>query len=1040
MKDRNERIEELFHAARAMQDVAERRAWLERATQGDAELRARVDELLASDAGAGTAFLAPVAPAPGERAGDVIGRYKLLQPIGEGGMGTVWMAEQREPVVRKVALKIVKLGMDTREVVVRFEAERQALALMEHPHIAKVLDGGATASGRPYFVMELVKGVPITEYCDKAKLGLRERLELFTRVCEAVQHAHHKGVIHRDLKPSNVLVTMHDGVPVPKVIDFGIAKATSAELTKKTLFTQYAQILGTPEYMAPEQAELSGLDIDTRADVYSLGVLLYELLTGTKPFDVGTALEAGYQELLRTIREVDPAKPSTRVSTLGERASPTAANRQVNVAAWSQRLRGDLDWIVMKALEKDRRRRYDTPNGFAEDVARYLRDEPVLAAPPSGLYRLAKFVRRRKKTVAAGALLALSLVAGIVGTSIGMLKARDAAAAEQLAKHDSEMRRAEAETNLAYARKGNAILGSVFARLDPKQDYATVAELRNALRDGLGEAVVALDGASIGDPLEVARLQCELALSLEALGECASAAELFQRAHATYLGHYGKEHEATLSAANGFAMSSLGAGAIETALPVLEETLALRRARFGAEHVETIEAMMNLAQGHHAAGRRAEAVRLYGDALPLYEAKMGPDARGTILCLGNLAQSELDVGKHDDAVQHFETAVERAKRALGPDHPETTRLQGRLATAYQHTKQRERALPLLVETLRALRERLGPDHPSTLTAMNDLASAYQQAGKVEKALPLLAETLRVQEAKYGEDHPNTLVGASNLGALYFQTGKNDLAIPLLEKTVRLQKAKLGADHPETLGGMGNLAAAYWRAKRLDDSIPMFEALLKAQEAKLGRAHPTTLGTIANLGVNYGTAGRWKDALPLQEEVRVAARSNPALRGALPDLLITYLHLEQFDEATALLAELVDDLRKSAKPESMQLASGLSAFGQAALEAKAFAMAEPLLRESLAIRAEAKPDAWQTFHVQSLLGAALLGEGKPDDAAPLLVRAYEGLKQRESTLPATSSRRLPEALDRLIELHTALKQPDEVKRWQALRAAYPKEPK
>ncbi len=310
-----------------------------------------------------------------------VGRYKLLQQIGEGGFGVVYQAEQTEPVHRIVALKIIKLGMDTKQVVARFEAEPQALALMDHPNIAKVLDAGATDAGRPYFVMELVKGVPITEYCDQAQLDMQGRLELFQQVCHAVQHAHQKGIIHRDLKPTNVLVALHDGKAVPKVIDFGIAKATDHRLTEKTLFTEFRQMIGTPEYMAPEQAELSGLDIDTRADIYSLGVLLYELLTGTKPFDLQTLAERGYEEILRTIREVDPPKPSTRVSTMDDLPG-VAAKRHTPPRLLGKTLRGDLDWIVMKALEKDRSRRYETANALAADIGRFLTDEPVLATPP----------------------------------------------------------------------------------------------------------------------------------------------------------------------------------------------------------------------------------------------------------------------------------------------------------------------------------------------------------------------------------------------------------------------------------------------------------------------------------------------------------------------------------------------------------------------------------------------------------------------------------------------------------------------------------
>jgi serine/threonine protein kinase/tetratricopeptide (TPR) repeat protein len=423
-------LEVVFFAALEQGSPEERAAYLDEACAGDADLRRRVEKMLAAQAQAGS-FLEHPARSPvetideqliGEGPGAVIGLYKLLEPIGEGGFGVVYLAEQTEPIRRKVALKALKPGMDTRQVVARFEAERQALAIMDHPNIAKVFDGGATPSGRPYFVMELVKGVPITEFCDQSRLTLRQRLELFLAVCQAVQHAHQKGVIHRDLKPSNVLVTRHDTTPVVKVIDFGVAKALGQVLTDKTLFTGVAQMIGTPLYMSPEQAGMSDLDVDTRSDVYSLGVLLYELLTGTTPFTRERFQNAGYEEIRRIIREEEPPRPSTRLSESKDTLASISAQRQTEPVKLTRLMRGELDWIVMMALEKDRNRRYESASAFAADVQRYLHDEVVKARPPSVGYRFGKFIRRYKGRLAAAVALAVALLTG--GAAVIAVQAR----------------------------------------------------------------------------------------------------------------------------------------------------------------------------------------------------------------------------------------------------------------------------------------------------------------------------------------------------------------------------------------------------------------------------------------------------------------------------------------------------------------------------------------------------------------------------------------------------------------------------------------
>ncbi len=484
-RDNAARLEEIFDAALS-RPPAEREAYLGDACACDDTLRAEVRALLAANDAAGD-FMKATAPLPPEveaelarlkpeEASDRIGPYKLLQQIGEGGFGVVWMAEQEQPVRRRVALKIIKLGMDTKEVVARFGQERQALAMMDHPNIAKVFDAGATPTGRPFFVMELVRGIRITDYCDQANLPTANRLQLFIAVCHAVQHAHQKGIIHRDLKPSNILVTLQDGVPVPKVIDFGVAKATQQRLTDLTLFTQFEQMIGTPLYMSPEQAEGS-LDVDTRADIYALGVLLYELLTGRTPFDPAELMRKGLDEIRRVIREQEPPRPSTALSTMtADAMTAIAQHRHSDSAKLIGLLRGDLDWIVMKAIEKDRTRRYDTANAFAEDIQRHLASEPVIASPPSRAYRLQKLVRRHRFAVAAGTAVAVALILGIAGSAWQAVRATKA---EKLA--EGRRMQAEAAANQARESLSQSDFLQALRSIEENRNHDALAQLARSL-------------------------------------------------------------------------------------------------------------------------------------------------------------------------------------------------------------------------------------------------------------------------------------------------------------------------------------------------------------------------------------------------------------------------------------------------------------------------------------------------------------------------------------------------------------------------------
>ena len=821
------RAESVFSAALARPPV-ERVAYLDVACRDDPALRARVDALLRADDGLG-GFLEPPprpnlrgqAPPPetpvvaGEGPGSRVGRYRLLHLIGEGGFGSVFMAEQEQPVKRLVAVKVIKPGMDSRQVIARFEAERQALAMMDHPGIARVLDAGATDSGRPYFVMELVHGTPITEYCDANHLITRERLQLFVPVCNAVQHAHTKGVIHRDLKPSNVLVTLAGGVPIPKIIDFGIAKATQARLTDKTLYTDCRQFLGTPAYMSPEQAEMNSLDVDTRSDVYSLGVLLYELLTGTTPFRAREFGSKAYGEIQRVIREVDPPRPSTRLSTLGEALGEVAARRRTDPAKLGRIMRGELDWVVMKCLEKDRGRRYETADGLARDVERYLRDEPVEACAPAAGYRLRKFVKRNRGRVAAGGLVLAALLAGMAGTTWGVIRAEKARRAEIQRAEGERQAKEEAQRRLEQVERATEILASVFRDLDPQAAANTALSLRDLLCRRLTEAAEQLEREPVGDPLVIARLQHLLGTSLRQLAELAQAEAMLVKACNTRERLLGADHPDTTAAAHDLAMVYRSRGNVAEAEALHLKVLAVRTARLGPDHPDTLTTRHHLAEVYHSQRRYDAAEALLKAVVAARTAAVGASHADTLMSQHRLAYLYRAQGRYASAEALFKEVLAARNATLGPNHVDTIASRHGLATVYLAQENYAAAQPLYEEVLAARTAKLSPDHLDTLTTRHGLASLYIAKRQYALAEPMLKDVVAARTAKLGADHDNTLRAKYDLAALYEHQRDFASAEPLLLSVYQRHRRAATEDPSESHAQ--DVEIAFDRLIRLYDS-------------------------------------------------------------------------------------------------------------------------------------------------------------------------------------------------------------------------------
>jgi serine/threonine protein kinase/tetratricopeptide (TPR) repeat protein len=747
----------IFISALELATPEERAAYLDSACGLDAAARRRIEALLHSHAQAGSFLDSPAmeahaiaAAAVSDGPGSRIGPYKLLERLGEGGMGVVYMAEQETPVRRRVALKIIKPGMDSAQVIARFEAERQALAMMDHINIARVLDAGTTDTGRPYFMMELVNGTPITAYCDDNHLTLRERLGLFVQVCHAIQHAHQKGVIHRDVKPGNVLVTLYDGKPVPKVIDFGVAKAVEQRLTERTLFTRYGVLVGTFEYMAPEQAEMSALGVDTRSDIYSLGVLLYELLTGSTPLERERVRAAAFADVLRLIREEEPPRPSTRLSTIGRSLSAVSARRRVEPQRLTRMVRGELDWIVMKCLDKDRARRYETAHGLARDVQRHLDDQPVLASPPSALYALRKFARRNKALLATSTAVAAALLLGTALATYGFVDARKGRREAVESRDQADQQRALAQTNAQRAQREAAKAGQVNRFLREMLSAASPAVAKGAdptVRQTLDSAVQKLDDGMLAEQPEVqASVRYTIGAAYVALGQTAAAQPQLDAALNLQQATLGKDHPdvATILHTLGeLAMDKRDWGA---AVDNYRLALAIRRKHFGEEHELVAATSMSLANALVSAGKADEADALHEKAIAMTRKLSGERSTRTARALsirGILLSSRGDWAGAEALHRHAEE-IYRAE--LGDDHISVAIVVHNIALARLRQGDYDGAEPLLRKVLPIYRATYGPEHPDLLGPMNNLHRVLARKGDPE-AGPLMMDILRLQAAR-----------------------------------------------------------------------------------------------------------------------------------------------------------------------------------------------------------------------------------------------------------------------------------------------------
>jgi len=877
-------------AAALLMEPFQRAVYVKQACGDDRKLLDEVGALLDAD----SAFTASVVVLSEASLGSSIGPYKLIRLLGEGGMGVVYHAQQTYPLRRDLALKVIKPGMDSRQVIARFESERQALALMDHSHIARVFDAGTTPEGRPYFAMELVDGIPITRYCDSKRMAVNERIGLFIPVCQAIQHAHQKGIIHRDIKPSNLLVMEQEGNPVAKVIDFGLAKALGHQLSDATMMTNVGVVVGTLEYMSPEQAELTRQDIDTRSDVYSLGAVLYELLTGTTPLALTRPEATNYVDMLQRIREEEPTHPSSRVR--GSATSATvAAERRSEVSRLRKLLRSELDWIVMKALEKDRARRYETVNGLARDLERYLAGEVVEAGPPSTTYRLRKFAGRHRLGLAMAATVTVLLVAGVIVSTWMAIRAN----------------RAEAEGRAINEFLRDDVLAQAGASAQARPDTNPDPDLK--VRTALDRAAARIEGKFPNQPMIEASIRQTIGNAYEDLGLFAEAQRQDERALELRRRELGDGHPDTLASMIrlGFALERQGAYA--NAEPLFLKALAIRQSTLGDTHADTLVSMNALGAIYERQGKFLQAEPLLAKALEAGQRLLGEDASTTLSIRNNLLAVYYGEGKLAQAEPLAVQLLESRRRVLGEEHPNTLTSLQNLAGIYHAQGKYAQAEPLYVRAIEVSRRTLGAEHATTLLAISNLAELYGAEGKTAESQSMFLNVLEVARRTLGEEHRRTVFATIGLATLYANQAKYTEAEPLFSSALAASSRGLGTEHPFTLDSKAGLANVYRAQRKYSASEALYTEILDARRRVQGANHSATLATLTQLGRVKLQQRRFADA---------GATLRDALQGyeqALPDAWERY-------DCESLLGESLTGEKLFSEAE-MHLLSGIDGMRQ-----------------------------------------------------------------------------------------------------------------